>query len=77
MDHPMEAHKVDSRHLFARRLADVKEVVSFLEKRPAKFRRKFERHAPYSRVAAAQYSEASRQPRRVRVRGTALLRFAL
>ena len=38
-DHPMEAHKVDSRGIFTRgRSADVKEgVVAFLEKRPAKF----------------------------------------
>lgn len=38
-DHPMEAHKVDSRGIFARgSSADVKEgVSSFLEKRPAKF----------------------------------------
>jgi enoyl-CoA hydratase/carnithine racemase len=36
-DHPMEAHKIDSRGVFARgRQADAKEgVVSFLEKRPA------------------------------------------
>ena len=38
-DHPMEAHKVDSRGIFARgSSADVREgVASFLEKRPAKF----------------------------------------
>ena len=38
-DHPMEAHKIDSRLIFERgRSADTKEgVVSFLEKRPAKF----------------------------------------
>ena len=38
-DDPMEAHKVDSRGIYERgRSADVKEgVVSFLEKRPAKF----------------------------------------
>lgn len=38
-DHPMEAHKVDSRGIYARgQSEDVKEgVVSFLEKRPAKF----------------------------------------
>jgi enoyl-CoA hydratase/carnithine racemase len=38
-DHPMEAHKVDSRGIYSRGAsADVKEgVVSFLEKRPAKF----------------------------------------
>lgn len=39
LDHPMEAHKIDSRGIYARgSSADVKEgVVSFLEKRPAKF----------------------------------------
>ncbi len=38
-DDPMEAHKIDSRGIYERgRSADVKEgVVSFLEKRPAKF----------------------------------------
>jgi enoyl-CoA hydratase/carnithine racemase len=38
-DHPMEAHKVDSRSIFARgRSADVREgVTAFLEKRPARF----------------------------------------
>lgn len=38
-DHPMEAHKVDSRAIYARGAsADAKEgVVSFLEKRPAKY----------------------------------------
>jgi enoyl-CoA hydratase/carnithine racemase len=38
-DHPMEAHKIDSRGIFARGASpDVKEgVVSFHEKRPAKF----------------------------------------
>jgi enoyl-CoA hydratase/carnithine racemase len=38
-DHPMEAHKVDSRGIFIRGSSpDVKEgVTSFLEKRPAKF----------------------------------------
>ena len=38
-DHPMEAHKVDSRGIYARGAsADVREgVASFLEKRPAKF----------------------------------------
>jgi len=38
-DHPMEAHKLDSRAIWARgRTADAKEgVVSFLEKRPASY----------------------------------------
>jgi len=38
-DHPMEAHKIDSRGIYSRgRSADVREgVVSFLEKRPAVF----------------------------------------
>src|SRR5206468_11279254 len=38
-DHPMEAHKVDSRAIFARgRSADVREgVTAFLEKRPPQF----------------------------------------
>lgn len=38
-DHPMEAHKIDSRAIFARgRQGDAREgVVSFLEKRPARF----------------------------------------
>lgn len=41
-DHPMEAHKVDSKAIFARgRQSDAKEgVVSFLEKRPAEFSNK-------------------------------------
>src|SRR6202035_2876709 len=41
-DDPMEAHKVDSRGIYARgRSADVKEgVVAFLEKRPAVFKDK-------------------------------------
>ncbi len=39
LDHPMEAHKIDSRGIYSRGASDdVKEgVVSFLEKRPAKF----------------------------------------
>jgi hypothetical protein len=39
-DDPMEAHKVDSRGIYARgRSEDVKKgVTSFLEKRPAKFK---------------------------------------
>ncbi len=38
-DHPMEAHRIDSRAIWARgRSADAKEgVMSFLEKRPARF----------------------------------------
>jgi enoyl-CoA hydratase/carnithine racemase len=38
-DHPMEAHKIDSRAIYERgRSADAREgVVSFLEKRPAQF----------------------------------------
>jgi enoyl-CoA hydratase/carnithine racemase len=38
-DHPMEAHKIDSRAIYARgRQGDAREgVVSFLEKRPANF----------------------------------------
>ncbi len=38
-DHPMEAHKIDSRAIHARGAsADAKEgVMSFLEKRPAQF----------------------------------------
>jgi enoyl-CoA hydratase/carnithine racemase len=38
-DHPMEAHKVDSRSIYARgAMADAKEgVTAFLEKRPARF----------------------------------------
>ncbi len=47
-DDPMEAHKVDSRGIFERgRSADVKEgVVSFLEKRPAKFPDKVSKDMP-------------------------------
>jgi enoyl-CoA hydratase/carnithine racemase len=39
LDHPMEAHKIDSRGIYSRGAsADVKEgVMAFLEKRPAKF----------------------------------------
>ena len=47
-DHPMEAHKVDGRGIFARSpSADAKEgVASFLEKRPAKFPDKISRDMP-------------------------------
>jgi len=39
-NHPMDAHKIDSRGIFARgRMSDAKEgVESFLEKRPAEFK---------------------------------------
>lgn len=47
-DHPMEAHKIDSRGIYTRGAsADVKEgVVSFLEKRPAKFPQKVSADMP-------------------------------
>ena len=47
-DDPMEAHKVDSRGIYARgRSADVKEgVASFLEKRPAQFTDKVSNDMP-------------------------------
>ncbi len=47
-DDPMEAHKVDSRGIYARGAAtDVKEgVVSFLEKRPAEFKNKVSSDMP-------------------------------
>jgi enoyl-CoA hydratase/carnithine racemase len=47
-DHPMEAHKIDSRGIFARGASpDVKEgVVSFLQKRPAKFPDKISKDMP-------------------------------
>src|SRR5690242_16565193 len=47
-DDPMEAHKVDSRGIYARgRSDDVKEgVVSFLEKRPAQFKDKISSDMP-------------------------------
>lgn len=47
-DHPMEAHKVDSRAIYARgRQGDAKEgVVSFLEKRPASYPDKVSANMP-------------------------------
>ncbi|MBS3961105.1 MAG: crotonase/enoyl-CoA hydratase family protein [Sandarakinorhabdus sp.] len=47
-DHPMEAHKLDSRAIYARgRQADAKEgVMSFLEKRPAAFPDKVSQDMP-------------------------------
>jgi enoyl-CoA hydratase/carnithine racemase len=47
-DHPMEAHKVDSRGIFTRGSSpDVREgVSSFLEKRPAKFPNKVSSDMP-------------------------------
>jgi enoyl-CoA hydratase/carnithine racemase len=47
-DHPMEAHKIDSRGIFTRgKSADVREGVSaFLEKRPARFADKVSRDMP-------------------------------
>jgi len=48
LDHPMEAHKIDSRGIYSRGAsADVKEgVVSFLEKRPANFPQKVSTDMP-------------------------------
>jgi enoyl-CoA hydratase/carnithine racemase len=47
-DHPMEAHKVDSRAIYARgRMQDVKEGInSFLEKRPPVFQEKVSKDMP-------------------------------
>lgn len=47
-DHPMEAHKIESRAIFARgSSSDAKEgVTSFLEKRPAKFQDKVSKDMP-------------------------------
>lgn len=47
-DHPMEAHKVDSRSIYSRGAsADAKEgVMSFLEKRPANFTHKVSQDMP-------------------------------
>jgi enoyl-CoA hydratase/carnithine racemase len=47
-DHPMEAHKIDSRSIYARgRSPDAKEgVMSFLEKRPATFTNKVSTDMP-------------------------------
>lgn len=47
-DHPMEAHKIDSRSIYARgRQADAREgVMSFLEKRPANFTDKVTKDMP-------------------------------
>src|SRR5271155_5717126 len=48
LDHPMEAHRIESRAVYARGSSDdVKEgVVSFLEKRPAKFPQKVSKDMP-------------------------------
>jgi enoyl-CoA hydratase/carnithine racemase len=48
LDHPMEAHKIDSRGIYSRgQSADVKEgVMAFLEKRPAKFPQKVSADMP-------------------------------
>ena len=47
-DHPMEAHKIDSRAIYARGSSDdVREGVSaFLEKRPAVFRNRVSTDMP-------------------------------
>ncbi len=48
LDHPMEAHKIDSRGIYSRgSSADVREgVMAFLEKRPAKFPQKVSADMP-------------------------------
>jgi enoyl-CoA hydratase/carnithine racemase len=48
LDHPMEAHKIDSRGIYSRGSSDdVKEgVMSFLEKRPARFPQKVSADMP-------------------------------
>jgi hypothetical protein len=48
MDHPMEAHKVDSRGIYSRGAsADVREgVTSFLEKRAPKFPQQVSKDMP-------------------------------
>jgi enoyl-CoA hydratase/carnithine racemase len=48
LDHPMEAHKIDSRGIYSRGASgDVKEgVVAFLEKRPARFPDKISANMP-------------------------------
>jgi enoyl-CoA hydratase/carnithine racemase len=48
LDHPMEAHKIDSRGIYSRGASDdVKEgVMAFLEKRPAKFPQKVSKDMP-------------------------------
>src|SRR6202012_2159457 len=48
MDHPMQAHRIDSRGIYARGASeDVKEgVVAFLEKRPAHFPEKVSKDMP-------------------------------
>jgi enoyl-CoA hydratase/carnithine racemase len=47
-DHPMEAHKIDSRSIYARgAAADAKEgVTAFLDKRPARFTNRVSQDMP-------------------------------